>query len=351
VNNDLVEDFLGRVVADGAAAVAGLSTALGVRLGLFRAMVGAGSLTSEQLAERTGLNERYVREWLAAQVAGEYVGYDPEDDTYLLPDEHAAVLADPDSPTYAMGPFLGLGAFYAAEDALTEAFRTGGGVSWHENGWAKFESTAEGFRPSYAASLVPEWLPALGGSVVEALERGASVADVGCGFGHSTLLMARAFPRSHFHGYDFHCPSITKARRLAAEQGLDDRVSFDVATAQDFPGGPYDLITFFDCLHDMGDPGGAMQRAEQALADDGTCMVVEPNASANPLENVSPSRRAFAAASVVGCLPTALSQEGSYALGNHAGEDVMRAIAEQAGFRDWKLAAEGTTNRVYAARR
>jgi 2-polyprenyl-3-methyl-5-hydroxy-6-metoxy-1,4-benzoquinol methylase len=350
LDNRLVREFVERVVADGAAAVAGLSTALGDRLGLYSAMAGAGPLTSVQLADRAGLNERYVREWLAGQVAGEYVRYDEKGNTYLLPDEHAAVLADPDSPTYAMGTFRSLGAFYGKEDALAEAFRTGEGVGWQDYGAGLFEGTARGFRPGYAASLVSEWLPALDG-VVEKLERGATVADIGCGFGHSTLLMAQAFPRSRFHGFDFHGPSIEEARRLAAEQGLDDRVSFEVATAQGFPGEKYDLVTFFDCLHDLGDPGGALRRAEQTLADDGTCMVVEPNASGKVSENINLLGRAFTASSVICCLPAALAQKGPHALGNHPGEQVVRAIAEEAGLRTWKLAAEGMTNRVYALKR
>jgi 2-polyprenyl-3-methyl-5-hydroxy-6-metoxy-1,4-benzoquinol methylase len=349
-DNGLVMEFLERVVADGAAAVAGLSTALGDRLGLYSAMAGAGPLTSVQLAGRTGLNERYVREWLAGQVAGEYVRYDEEGDTYLLPDEHAAVLADPDSPTYAVGTFQTLGAFYGTEDALAKAFRTGEGVGWQEYGSGLFRGTATLFRPGYAAALVSEWLPALDG-VVEKLERGASVADIGCGFGHSTLLMAQAFPRSRFHGFDFHGPSIEEARRLASEQGLNDRVSFEVATAQDFPGEKYDLVTFFDCLHDLGDPGGALRRAEQTLADDGTCMLVEPNASGKVSENINLLGRAFTASSVVCCLPAALAQKGPHALGNHPGEEVVRAIAEEAGLRTWKLAAEGMTNRVYELKR
>jgi 2-polyprenyl-3-methyl-5-hydroxy-6-metoxy-1,4-benzoquinol methylase len=350
LDNGVMMEFLERVVADGAAAVAGLTTALGVRLGLFTAMAGAGPLTSGQLADRTGLNERYVREWLAAQVAGEYVRYDTEGDAYLLPDEHAAVLADPDSPTYAVGTFRSLGAFYGQEDALAEAFRTGEGVGWQDYGPGLFEGTATLFRPGYAAALVSEWLPALD-CVVEKLERGASVADIGCGFGHSTLLMAQAFPQSRFHGYDFHGPSIETARRLASEQGLSDRVSFDVATAQNFPGENYDLITFFDCLHDLGDPGGALRRAEQTLAEDGTCMVVEPNASENVLENINPLGRAFAASSVIVCLPAALAQKGPHALGSHPGEEAERALAEEAGLRNWKLAVESVTNRVYALKR
>lgn len=350
LDQDRLMEFLGRVVTDSGAAFAGLSTSLGVRLGLYQAMAGAGPLTSEQLAGRTGLVERYVREWLAAQVAGQYVSYDAETGRYLLPDEHAAVLADETSPAYAIGSFTMLQALYRTEDALLEAFRTGGGVGWEEHGPGLFEGVATFFRPGYAAALVPQWLAALDG-VVDKLQRGAQVADVGCGYGHSTLLMAQAFPESRFHGYDFHGPSIEAARRMAVEQGVADRVSFAVATAQDYPGGDYDLVTFFDCLHDLGDPGAALCRTERALAADGTCMIVEPNTSANVLDNINPIGRAFTATSVTLCLPTAMAQKGPHALGNHAGEDAMRSIAEDAGLHRWKLAVETVTNRVYDVKR
>ncbi|HJP73553.1 MAG TPA: class I SAM-dependent methyltransferase [Pseudonocardiaceae bacterium] len=343
-------DFRMRIAVDVGAAFAGLSTAIGGRLGLYAAMAGAGPLTSVELAGKTNLNERYVREWLGAQVAGEYVDFDPETETYLLPDEHAAVLADPTSPMYAIGSFFMIKALYATEDKLVEAFRTGEGLGWEEHLPALFEGVASFFRPGYAAALVSEWLPALPG-VVGKLERGAEVADVGCGHGHSTLLMAKAFPNSRFHGYDFHAPSIEAARKLAAEQGLSDRVSFEVATAQNFAGDGYDLITFFDCLHDLGDPEGALRRAEQTLADDGTVMIVEPNASPNILDNRNPIGRSFSSSSVVVCLPAALAQNGPQALGNHAGEAAMRALAEKAGLRDWKLGLETLANRVYAVKR
>lgn len=350
VDEDRVQRFLEKVIIDTGAAVAGLCTSLGDRLGLYTAMAGAGPLTSAELAARTGLVERYVREWLAAQVAGEYISYAPGTDTYLLPDEHAAVLAYPDLPTYAAGFSTLLQAIYATEDTLMEAFRTGKGVGWEEHGPALFAGSAKFFRPGYAASLVPEWLTALDG-VVEKLERGARVADVGCGYGYSTTLMAQAFPRSHFDGFDFHGQSIEAARGLVAEQGLEDRVSFEVATAQDFPGEDFDLITFFDCLHDIGDPGGALHHAEHALADGGTCMVVEPNASANAQENANPIGRALTAASVAVCLPSALAQHGPQALGNHAGEEAMRQIADEAGLHHWRLAAQSPVNRVYAVGR
>jgi 2-polyprenyl-3-methyl-5-hydroxy-6-metoxy-1,4-benzoquinol methylase len=349
-DEDLVMEFLEQVITDGAAAMSGLCTSIGDRLGIYTAMAGAGPLTSQQLADRTGLAERYLREWLAAQVAGQYVDHDRDADTYELPAEHAAVLADPNVPTYAAGMFTMLQALYGTEDVLMDAFRTGGGVGWGDHGPALFEGTAKFFRPGYAASLVPEWLASVEG-MTGRLERGASVADIGCGYGHSTMLMAQAFPNSRFHGYDFHRPSVEAARGLAAEQGLADRVEFDVATAQDFSGKDFDLITFFDCLHDMSDPGGALKQAEQALSADGVCMLVEPNMSAVVEENVHPIGRGLSAASVAVCLPSALAQPGPEALGNHAGEEAMRRIADDAGLHHWSLASESPVNRVYAVAR
>ncbi|SEN74097.1 class I SAM-dependent methyltransferase [Actinacidiphila rubida] len=346
-----VMEFLERVVADQAAAFAGVSTSLGIRLGMYRAMSGAGTLTCAELATRTGVAERYVREWLAAQVAGGYVLYDPEPGTYVLPDEHAAVLADSSQPTYVGGGFTMLRALYGAEEALARAYLTGGGVGWQEYGPELAEGVAAFFRPGYEAVLVSEWLPAMEG--VEAkLRQGASVADVGCGFGHSTVLMARAFPRSRFHGFDFHETSVEAARRLAAEAGVDDRVTFEVSAADGIPlpGGGYDLVTFFDCLHDLGDPGAALRRAEKSLSTDGSCLVVEPNASAEPDGNIHPAGRSFASTSAVLCLPTALAQNGPHALGNHSGQALER-IAAEAGLRRWRLAVETPTNRVYDVRR
>jgi SAM-dependent methyltransferase len=345
-----VMEFLERVVADNAAAFAGVSTSLGIRLGLYKAMSGAGALTSEQLAEKTGLVERYVREWLAAQVAGAYVLHDPETNTYVLPDAHAAVLADSSLPTYVGGGFTMLKALYGAEEALASAYRNGGGVSWQDFGPELAEGVAAFFKPGYEAVLVQEWLPAMEG--VEAkLRRGASVADVGCGFGHSTVLMAKAFPESRFHGFDFHRPSIEAARKLAEEAGVGDRVTFEVAAAHDFPGADYDLVTFFDCLHDLGDPAAALKRVEEALADDGSCLVVEPNVSAEPGENINPIGRSFASTSAVLCLPAAMAQDGPYALGNHPGQDALKEIAAEVGLNHWKLAVETLTNRIYDVRR
>ncbi|WP_037863052.1 class I SAM-dependent methyltransferase [Streptomyces sp. NRRL S-340] len=345
-----VREFLERVVADNAAAFAGVSTSLGVRLGLYEAMRGAGELTARQLAERTGLVERYVREWLAAQVAGEYVLHDAAADTYTLPDAHAAVLADSSVPTYVAGGFRMLAALYGAEDALAHAYRHGGGVNWRDYGPELAEAVAAFFKPGYEAVLVQEWLPALKG-VEDKLRRGATVADVGCGFGHSTVLMAKAFPRSRLRGFDFHEPSVEAARKLAESEGVGDRVTFEVAGAHEFPGDAYDLVTFFDCLHDLGDPGAALRRTEKALADDGSVLVVEPNASGEPGENINPIGRSFASTSAVLCLPAALAQNGPHALGNHPGQEALAGIAAEAGLRSWRLAVETPTNRVYDVKR
>ncbi|GGM18725.1 SAM-dependent methyltransferase [Streptomyces fumigatiscleroticus] len=313
-------------------------------------MSGAGALTSEGLAEKTGLVERYVREWLAAQVAGAYVLHDPKTNTYVLPDEHAAVLADDSLPTYVGGGFTMLKPLYSAEEALASAYRNGGGVNWEDYGPELAQGVAAFFKPGYEAVLVQEWLPAMEG--VEAkLRQGASVADVGCGFGHSTVLMAKAFPHSRFHGFDFHEPSVEAARKLAEEAGVGDRVTFEVAAAHDFPGDAYDLVTFFDCLHDLGDPGAALRRAEKSLADDGSLLVVEPNASAEPGENIDPIGRSFASTSAVLCLPAAMAQGGPHALGNHPGQDALKAIAAEVGLRSWRLAVETVTNRIYDVKR
>ncbi|WP_127502989.1 class I SAM-dependent methyltransferase [Actinoplanes solisilvae] len=336
--------FLGRVVTDNAAAFAGLSVSLGARLGLYRAMTGRGPMTPAQLAAEAGTVERYAAEWLAAQVAGEYVLYDAATATYELPDEHAAVLAD------LTGGFTMLQSLYQTEDALVEAFRTGDGHGWEQHSADLFSGVADFFRPGYDAFLVQEWLPALQG-VTEKLAGGGLVADVGCGYGYSTMLMAEAFPQARFRGFDFHAPSVEAARRTARERGLSGRVSFEVASAADFPGEGYDLVTYFDCLHDLGDPGAALRRTEKVLAADGSVMIVEPNTSGDPARSINPIGRSFAAVSVVLCLPAAIAQRGPVALGNHAGEDVMRAIAADAGLGSWRVAVETVTNRIYDVKR
>ncbi|MFF4354790.1 class I SAM-dependent methyltransferase [Streptomyces sp. NPDC001530] len=270
----------------------------------------------------------------------------PETNTCIFPDEHTAVLADCSLPPYVGGGFTVLKALYGSEEAPANAHRNGGGVSWRDYGPELAEGVAAFFKPGYDAVLVQTWLPALEG-VEPKLQRGASVADVGCGFGHSTVLMAKAFPQARFHGFDFYEPSIEAARKLAKECGVEDRVTFEVAAAHDFPGGDYDLVTFFDCLHDLGDPDAALRRAEETLADGGSCLVVEPNVSAEPGENINAIGRSFASTSPVLCLPVALAQNGPHALGNHPGQDALREIGIEVGLRNWRLAVETFTNRVY----
>lgn len=352
VDEDKVTEFLLQVAADAGVALCGLSVSLGDRLGLYQAMDGAGPLTSEQLAARTGLVERYVREWLAAQVALHYVKFDSETSTYTLPPEHAVVLADPLAPTYLAGAFTMFQAAYGTEDRLAQGFRDGSGVGWDEHPDALFTGVAKFFRPGYEAYIADTWLPALDG-VVEKLEHGAQVADVGCGFGHSTVIMAKAFPNSRFTGFDYHEPSVIAARKFAAEAGVTDRVHFEVAPATGFAGvdGGYDLVTSYDCLHDMGDPGGAATQVLSTLAPDGTWMIVEPNASERVEESVdNPFARLYFGASVAFCLPSAMAQDGPQALGNHAGEAAVRDIVTGVGFTRWRRALETPVNRLYEAR-
>ncbi|MGI8867532.1 MAG: class I SAM-dependent methyltransferase [Mycobacteriales bacterium] len=342
--------FLVQVAGDAGAALGGMSVSLGDRFGLYGIMAGAGALTSEQLAARAGLHERYIREWLAGQAALGYVEYDPATKSFTLPAVHAAVLADPMAPTYLAGAFQMLSAVYTTEDDLYRGFRDGTGVGWDEHSDALYSGTAKLFRPGYLANLVAEWLPAMEG-VMDKLRNGALVADVGCGFGHSTLILADAFPESTVVGFDYHQKSIDVARQLATEGGHGDNVRFEVAAADAFAGSGYDLVTCFDCVHDMGDPAALASRVRSALDDDGTWMLVEPNATGRLEEDLqSPFAKMFMGASTVVCLPSAIAQNGPEQLGNHAGEDAMRAIVMAAGFSRWRRATENPINAVFEAR-
>jgi len=334
---------------EAATAVRALTVAIGVRLGLYKAMSGAGRLTPAELAARTGTDEVYVREWLHAQVSGGYLEHDPVRDTYLLTDQYAAVLADPTSPTYGAGFFPVLQYLYATEDKLVDAFRTGEGVAWFERGPGFDQSLGRFFLPNYEASLVRKWLPALDG-VTDALTAGIRVADVGCGEGHSTLLMAEAFPNSRFVGFDYSAAPIANAKALAEERGLSDRVDFQLATAENYPDGPYDLVTMFNCLHDLGNPQAAAGKILKSLTPAGTWMLVEPNAAAELAGNQHPAGRLFLSLSVVMCLPVAVADEGPHALGNHAGEAALRDIALAAGFSQWRRATESAVSAVYEIR-
>jgi SAM-dependent methyltransferase len=344
-----LDTFVGQALGDLGAAISGLMVYLGDRLGLYRAMAGAGPVTPGALASRTGTDERHVREWLDNQAAGGYVRYDAAAGTYMLPAAHASVLADEDSVAFLAGGYAGVVAAYVDADAFVDAFRSGRGVGWHERDPRLFAGTERLLRPAYRAFLVPVWLPSLAG-VDARLRAGASVADVGCGHGASTLLMAEAYPQSRFVGYDSHAGSIATCTARAADAGVGERVQFVVASAKDYPHGEYDLITFFDCLHDLGDPVGAAVHARRALAEDGAVMLVEPYAADRPEQNHHALGRAFYGFSTVVCTMTSRAQEVGLALGAQAGEARLREVFEQAGFSSFRRTAETRTNLVFEAR-
>ena len=349
VDGAKLEAFLGQTVVDIATSLAAPLLLIGEQLGLFRAMGGAGPLTSAEVAGRAGVSERYTREWLRGQAAARYVEYDAQADRYQLPDEHALALAYEDSPYYVLGIYSSVASVFADLDVLTDRFRSGTGFGWHEHDPRLFSGTERFFRPGYAANLVPVWLPSLEG-VVAKLEAGAKVADVGCGHGASTLLMAQAFPRSEFHGFDYHEGSVAQARQRAAEQGVTSGCTFEVASAQDFPGSDYDLITHFDCLHDMGDPVGAARHVRETIASDGTWMIVEPMAGDSVEENLNPVGRCFYNASTLLCTPASLSQEVGAALGAQAGQAALTEVITSGGFTRVRRAAETPFNMVLEAR-
>ena len=350
LNEEKLHQFLGSCVNDfGAAMHAGL-VVIGESLGLYKAMDAAAKpLTPAELAERTNTNARYVREWLNAQAAGGYVSYDAENQKYFLSEEQAFALANENSPAYLPGAFLLAISALKAVPALTERFRTGEGLGWHEHDAGLFRGTEMFFRPGYAANLISSWIPALDG-VQEKLKTGAKVADVGCGLGASTILMAQAYPNSTFTGFDYHDRSIELARERANEAGVGDRVNFDLAKAKDFPGKDYDLVTYFDCLHDMGDPVGAAKHVREALASDGAWMIVEPFANDDTKDNFNPIGRAFYSASTLICTPASLSQEVGMALGAQAGEARMRDVVTQGGFGHFRRATETPFNLIYEAK-
>jgi 2-polyprenyl-3-methyl-5-hydroxy-6-metoxy-1,4-benzoquinol methylase len=344
-----LEAFMGQAVTDMGAIISAPLMVIGEKLGLYKAMAGAGPLSSQEVAERSGAAERSVREWLRNQAAGGYVIYDPENDRYTLPDEHALALADEDSPFYILGLYDSIASLYADEDKILEAFRSGAGMGWHEHDHRLFRGTERFFRPGYRAHLVAEWIPSLHG-VQEKLERGAKVADVGCGHGASTIIMAAAFPNSEFSGFDYHNASIERAREAAREAGVEGRTNFEVASAKDYPGSGYDLVCVFDCLHDMGDPVGACAHVLETLDDDGTWMIVEPFANDRVEQNLNPVGRVFYGASTVICTPASLAQEVGLALGAQAGEARLTEVLKQGGFTRVRRATETPFNLVLEAR-
>jgi SAM-dependent methyltransferase len=349
VDMDKLMSFVFRAVDEVGATLNTALVVMGDKLGLYRTLAGAGPLTPAEVASRSGCAERYVREWLNAQAAGGYVEYDPGSGRYVLPPEQAVALTDESSPAYLPGLFqIALGSVHDAPRVVDIA-RTGAGIGWHDHVADVHEGCERFFRPGYNAHLVDEWLPALDG-VVAKLEAGANVADVGCGHGASTILMARAFPASTFAGFDYHQASIEMATERALAAGVGDRVSFEVAPAVAFPGGDYDLVTMFDCLHDMGNPAGAAQHTRSALAADGTWMIVEPAAGDLVEDNLNPVGRAFYGFSTLLCTPCSLSQEVGLALGAQAGQGRIGDIVTGAGFRHFRRVAETPFNMVLEAR-
>jgi SAM-dependent methyltransferase len=344
-----LDAFLGKMVNDMGAAASGAMVIIGDKLGLYKALAGAGPLAPAELAARTGTAERYVREWLAAQAAAGYVEYRPESGAYAMTPEQAAVLADESGPAFMAGGFEVLAAMFKDEPTISAAFRTGRGVGWHEHSPCLFRGTERFFRTGYATHLVREWLPALDG-VCANLERGAEVADVGCGHGASTIVMAKAYPNSRFVGFDYHAPSVERARAAAREAGVAERCRFEVADSKQFPGGGYDLVAFFDCLHDMGDPVGAARHVRQALAPEGTWLIVEPFAADTVEGNLNPVGRIYYAASTMVCVPASLSQEGAMALGAQAGEARLRAVVTAGGFTRFRRATATPFNLILEAR-
>jgi 2-polyprenyl-3-methyl-5-hydroxy-6-metoxy-1,4-benzoquinol methylase len=344
---DRLNAFLGRMVGDIGAVASGALVLLGDRLGLYSAMRSGEPVSADELARRTGTHERYVREWLSAQAAAGYVDYDDAADSFCLNAEQAAVFADEGSPASMVGAFEVLASLWLDEPKVAEAFRHGRGLGWHEHSKCLFRGTERFFRPGYNANLVPSWLPALDGMVAK-LERGARVADVGCGHGASTIVMARAFPNSLFVGFDYHAPSVEAASKAARDAGLDN-VRFEVAHAKNFSG-RFDLVAFFDCLHDMGDPVGAATHVRAALEPDGTWMIVEPFAADRLSDNLNPVGRVYYAASTMVCTPCSLSQEVGLALGAQAGERRLREVAGAGGFSRLRRAAETPFNIVLEAR-
>lgn len=348
VNEEKLHDFVGKMLGDVGGGMSVPTVRLGFRLGLFDALAEAPASASELAAKAGNLHERYVREWALAQAANGYIDYDPATDRFSLSPEQAMVFVNRDSPVYLAGAFEIIAAMIEAEARVEECFRRGTGVRWGDHAGCLFCATGAFFRPGYVNNIVQAWIPALGG-VEDKLRRGAKVADVGCGVGFSTLLMADAYPESRFVGFDFHAPSIEEARRHAQEHGYGDRVRFEVAVAKEIDEDGFDLITMYDCLHDMGDPRGCAAHMREILSDDGTWMIVEPIAGDAPADNMNPVGRLYYNASTMICVPTSLDQEVGEALGAQAGEARLARIVREGGFEKVRRATEGPFNMVLEA--
>ena len=349
INQDKLHEFLGKAIVDFGATFNAALIRIGDKLGLYKALASGGPQTPAELAKRTGTAERYVREWLSAQAAGGYVTYDSSNGKFHLSEEQAFAMADESSPVFLPGAFQCALAAVKAEEKLTERFKTGQGMGWHEHHPELFVGTERFFRPGYAANLISTWIPALTG-VDAKLKNGARVADVGCGLGASTILMAKSYPKSEFAGFDYHDKSIETAKQRAKDAGVGDRIRFEVAKAKDYPGKDYDFVTFFDCLHDMGDPAGASAHVRSTLKNNGTWMIVEPFAGDKLEDNLNPIGRAFYGASTLLCTPASLSQEVGLALGAQAGEKRLCEVVTSGGFSQFRRATQTPFNLIFEAR-
>ncbi|MDQ3020856.1 MAG: class I SAM-dependent methyltransferase [Bacteroidota bacterium] len=341
-------NFIGKVVGDFGATMESVLTFMGDKLGFYKALAKYGPMNSEELAGKTNTTERYVREWLINQASGGYIEYDPTLKKYFLPPEQAVALTDEESPYFVGGGFQLVNSLVKAEERICEGFKNGKGMLWGEHHHELFEGTERFFRPSYIGNLIQNWIPSMSG-VKEKLDRGSNVADIGCGHGASTIIMAKAFPNSKFFGFDNHEPSIKRANEIAMEEGLSDRVKFFVSGSADFPDNQYGFITFFDSLHDMGDPAAAIKRCKETLAKDGTVMIVEPMAGRTVEENFNPVGRVYSAASVLCCTPNAIASGGP-ALGTIATDDKLQEVINAGGLSKFKRATENPFNRVFEAK-
>ena len=349
MNETKLHELIGKAVTEMSVAESAPLIYLGDKLGLYRAMAGAGPLTSQELADRTGTHERYIREWLNNQAAGGVVDYHAAEGTYELSDEAALLWADETSPAFLAGLSGLIASMWADADRLVDAFRSGDGIAWGDHDQRLYEGVQRLYAPQYRGSLVREWIPSLDG--VEAkLRQGAKVADVGCGYGISTVIMAEAFPRSTFVGFDIHPESIDAAEKAAAEAGVADRVRFEVADAASFGGTAYDLVCFFDSLHDMGDPVSVAAHAKSTLAADGTVMLVEPNAGDRVEDNLHPVGRLYYAGSTFLCTPSSLAQGGGHSLGAQAGPERLGEVLTDGGFTQWRTTVATPFNVVLEAR-
>jgi len=349
INQERLHEFLGKAIVDFGATFNAALIRIGDKLGLYKALAAGGPQSPAELAKKTGTAERYIREWLSAQAAGGFVTYDLATQKFSLSEEQAFCMADESSPVFLPGAFQTALAAIKAEEQLTERFKDGKGMGWHEHHHDLFVGTERFFRPGYAANLISAWIPALQG-VGDKLKSGARVADVGCGLGSSTILMAKSYPKSEFVGFDYHDKSIETAKQRAKDAGVADRIRFEVAKAKEYPGKDYDFVTFFDCLHDMGDPAGASTHVRSSLKKEGTWMIVEPNAGDKLEENLHPIGRAFYGASTLLCTPASLSQEVGLALGAQAGEKRLREVVTSGGFTRFRRATQTPFNLIFEAR-